>query len=121
MLAGLAPAVSAGPIYRCASAGGIAYQELPCPAASAERAWHAPEFPPVNLRERDRLLQREAALDARLLRRAEIEAAERIAREERRERELELAAERERARQAQPVYVVPWLLPGPRHWRPRLR
>ena len=105
-------------IYRCASARGVSYQEQPCPAATEERAWSVADFPPVNREERARLLQREAALDARMLKRAEIEAAERIAREQRRAQELELAAERERARAAEPVYVVPVVVRPYRPLRP---
>ena len=53
-------------------------------------------FPDANALERERLFQREAALDARLLKRAEIDAAERIAREDRLAREREAQAERDR-------------------------
>ena len=53
------------------------------------------QFPDVNRVERERLLAREAALDARLLKRAEVDAAERIARDDRIARERELAALRE--------------------------
>ena len=108
----------AASIYRCASAGAVTYQEQPCPAATEERTWSLADFPPVNREERTRLLQREAALDARLLKRAEIEAAERIAREQRRAQELELAAERERARATEPVYVVPVVVRPFRPLRP---
>ena len=93
-------------LFRCTSAGGaVTFQEQPCGAASDERVQDLPEYPPANLAERDRLLQREAALDARLLKRAEIDSNERIARDARRSRELELEAER--ARSAEPMYVGP--------------
>lgn len=123
-LASLPAVAAANGIYRCtAPDGAVTYQETACLFAREERPLAIPtEFPPVNAAERNRLLQREAALDARMLKRAELETAERIARDARRTRELELAAERERSRQAeQPVFVVPWL-PHPRpHPRPRLR
>jgi hypothetical protein len=105
-----------GTIFRCADAGAVSYQEQPCSGAGIERAVSLPEFPPVNVAERERLLQREAALDARLLKRAELEAAERIAREARRARELELEAERERAKPVEPAYVIPVFV---RPYRPR--
>ena len=84
-------------IFRCASDGGaITYQEIPCPASARAATIDIPSaFPEVNRIERDRLLAREAALDARLLKRAEIDAAERIARDDRVAREREMAALRE--------------------------
>ena len=93
-------AFAGGPVYRCASAGSVSFQQMPCASASEERAFELPSYPPVNMLERDRLLAREAALDERLLRRAEIDAQERMAREARRAREAEVDAERERARAA---------------------
>jgi hypothetical protein len=83
-------------IYRCTSERGITYQEIPCPASSSAATMDIPAgFPEVNRAERDRLLAREAALDARLLKRAEIDAAERIARDDRSAREREVAALRQ--------------------------
>ena len=91
-------------VFRCTSAGGsVTFQEQPCNAAAEERVQDIPEYPPANAAERDRLLQREAALDARLLKRAQIDSNERIAREARRSLELEA----ERARAAEPIYVGP--------------
>lgn len=105
-------------IFRCVDArGAVTYQETACALASDERAWQTPEYPPVNTAERDRLLQREAALDARLLKRAELDTAERIAREERRARELELASQREQASPEPPLYIIPWTLRPPRPHR----
>src|SRR6476659_3854955 len=68
LLAGL-PA-GAG-IYRCTdAAGAVTYQEIPCPASSEGRATNLPtDFPEVDRAERDRLLQRADAAEARLLRR----------------------------------------------------
>ena len=114
-------ALADGPqIYRCAAAGKVTFQEIPCAGAADERAWAVPAFPPVNVVERERLLQREAALDARLVRRAEIDAQERIAREQRRAREAEVEAERERARAAEqavfyPAYPAFYPRPTPHH------
>jgi hypothetical protein len=108
-------------IYRCESAAGVSYQQLPCASSAAGTIAKVPTtFPPVNVVERDRLLAREAALDARLLKRAEIESKERMAYAALRARELELQAERERARESEPVYVVSWMAPRPLR-RPRAR
>jgi hypothetical protein len=91
-------AASAGEIFRCKAPGGrITYQEIACDAASDGGAVAIPTtFPEVNLAERDRLLQREAALDERNLRRAELDTAERIARDNRLARQAEAQAERDR-------------------------
>jgi hypothetical protein len=94
-------------VYRCSTASGVEYQALPCDAGASERAVRIQEFPPANTAERDRLLQREAALDARLLKRAEIDAAERMAREARWAQEAQLAAERERAQAPESGYYYP--------------
>ncbi len=108
-------------VYRCKSAGGaVTYQEIPCPASAEGARMHIPDaFPEVNRAERDRLLLREAALDARLLKRAEIDAAERIARDDRIARERELAALREElarreGEQANVGFVVAQPLRAPR-------
>ena len=83
-------------IYRCTSGGTVTYQETPCPPSATAATMDIPaQFPEVNRAERDRLLAREAALDARLLKRVEIEAAERMARDDRIARDRELAALRE--------------------------
>jgi hypothetical protein len=96
-------------IFRCTAPGGsVTYQQVPCPTAASGGAVDIPSsFPDANAAERDRLFRRVAALDARLLKRAEIDAAERIAREDRlaREREALAQAERDRAQNV-PVYVV---------------
>ena len=91
-------------IYRCSAAGSVTYQEVPCPAAAAGGSVAIPtSFPDANTAERDRILP----LDARLLKRAEIDASERIARDDRiaRERTLQALLERERA-EPSPVFVV---------------
>jgi hypothetical protein len=95
-------------IYRCVAGASVTYQEIPCPAsADAATLPIGADFPAVNIMERDRLLQREAALDARILKRAELDSAERIARDDRlaREATLRAAMERERA-EAASYYVV---------------
>ena len=55
-------------VFRCTSpAGAVTYQEAPCAADQAARIVEVPEsYPAANLAERDRLFQREAALDRRL-------------------------------------------------------
>jgi hypothetical protein len=81
-------------IFRCTAAGGVTYQAIPC--AGTGGATDIPvAYPEINRLERDRLLQREAALEARMLKRAELDSAERIARDDRIARERELASLRE--------------------------
>ena len=97
-------------IFRCvAPDGAVSYQEQPCEAGAQGGAVAIPTQFPDYTQARDRLAARVAALDARLMRRLEIESAERIARDERIARESELAAERERAAAAQaagaPIFV----------------
>ena len=125
VLLGLAAnAAGASDIYRCRSPGGsVTYQQEPCPVASETEAVNIPSSYPDHTGERDRLMQREAAMDARLLKRLEIEAAERIARDTRIARERELQAEQERAAAsaasvpAYPAYIVGW--PQRQRWVPR--
>ena len=95
-------------IYRCTAGGSVSYQEFPCPAASdAATMPIGAHFPEVNMLERDRLLQREAALDARILKRAEMDTAERIARDDRAAREASLQAQMDRERMdAYPAYFI---------------
>ena len=106
VLAAAAVQAGAASVYRCTTALGIVYQEVPCESGAAERSWNA-DYPPANIAERDRIMQREAALDARMLKRAEIEAAERMAKEARWAREAELEAERQRAKAAEAQYFYP--------------
>jgi len=100
-------ALAEGPVYRCASGGSVSFQQVPCATPAEERAYDLPSYPPANQLERDRLLAREAALDARLLKRAEIDAQERMAREARWARQAEAEAERERARTSDAGYFYP--------------
>ena len=98
-------------VYRCSVPGQpVSYQEQPCEGASQGGALALPTQFPDYLEPRNRLAAREAAADARILRRLEIESAERIARDERLAREAQLQAERERAEAADaawyPVYAV---------------
>ena len=55
-------------VYKCiGSDGRISYQEQPCPESRDSQPMSLPsEFPPVNTAARDRLFEREAALDKRL-------------------------------------------------------
>jgi hypothetical protein len=115
-------------IFRCTADGAITYQEIPCPASATGGATLIPDaYPEINRIERDRLFQREAALDARLLKRAEIDAAERIARDDRIAREQEAQALREAIAQREaasgaPVFMLarPFRPPRafPAHRRP---
>jgi hypothetical protein len=84
----LAAGTSSAEIFRCtARDGGVTYQQDPCAASSNGGPVNIPTSYPDHAAERDRLALREAALDARLLKRLEIEAAERIARDDRIARE----------------------------------
>jgi|SRR5690242_12037125 len=111
-------------IYRCtAPGGGVTYQEIPCPNDSAQRATDIPtEYPEVNREARERLFQREAALEARQLEREKMDTALRIAREDRLAREAE--ARQPAPVEAAPFYLVtqpPRLRPFPARVRPHLR
>ena len=110
-------------VYRCTGAkGAVTYQEIPCGAAEQARTMDIPAtFPEANATERNRLLQREAALDARLLERARIESAERIAQSELATREKEAKAMREAAELAAQQPVYPAFVIGPAYRGPRLR
>ena len=108
-------------IFRCTARGGaVTYQELPCAEADKARTMDIPAvYPEVNNAERSRLMQREAALEMRMLERERIESAERIARNELAVREREAQAAREAAAAAQgysaayggiwPVYRQPYV------------
>jgi hypothetical protein len=114
---------AAAEIFRCAEADGtVTYQQLPCAPGTRGEALAIATAYPDHTAARDRLAQREAAADARLMKRLEIEAAERIARDERiaREKELEAARERTRAIEQQAVPLVIMARPGFGH-RPRAR
>jgi Domain of unknown function (DUF4124) len=90
----VAAGTSSAEIFRCkAHDGAVTYQQDPCGPSTDGGAVNIPVSYPDYAAERDRLAMREAALDARLLKRLEIEAAERIARDDR--------AAREKAAQAQ--------------------
>jgi len=122
VLAPLALAAQAQ-IYRCTgSKGAVTYQEIPCGQAEQARTMDIPAaFPEANAAERNRLLQREAALDARLLERARIESAERVANAELATREREAKAAREAAELAAQQPVYPAYVVGPAYRGPRVR
>ena len=76
----------------------MTYQETPCPDGVGRTMDHIPsEYPAPNQAERNRIMAREAALDARMVERERIESAERIARNELAVREKEAQAQREAA------------------------
>lgn len=105
----LATGLCSAEIFRCtARDGGVTYQQDPCAASSNGGAVNIPTSYPDYSYERERLALREAALDARLLKRLEIEAHERIARDDRivREKEAQAALELAQAQQAYPVYGI---------------
>jgi hypothetical protein len=115
--------VAQAQIYRCTGAtGAVAYQEIPCAGAERARTLDIPTtYPDANAAERNRLLQREAALDARLLERARIESAERIAQSELAAREREAKAAREAAELAAQQPIYPAYVVGPAYRGPRVR
>jgi hypothetical protein len=105
----LATGLCSAEIFRCtARDGGVTYQQDPCAESSNGGAVSIPTSYPDYSYERERLAQREAALDARLLKRLEIEANERIARDNRiaREKEAQAAIELAQAQQAYPLYGI---------------
>ena len=105
-LAAALPA-AAGSIYRCTGPGGaVTYQEIACSGEASGGVANIPtQFPDYNVVEHNRILQQEAMLDARLLRRLEIESNERIARDDRAAREKEAEARIAEAQaQSQQVY-----------------
>ena len=111
-------------VYRCTASGGaITYQEIPCPdSAPGKTMGHIPsEFPAVNHAERNRLLQREAALEARMLERERIESAERIARYDLAVREREAKAAREAIAEREMQVAIPAWFVGGRPYRPQPR
>ena len=105
----LATGLCSAEIFRCtARDGGVTYQQDPCAASSNGGAVNIPTSYPDYSYERERLARREAALDARLLKRLEIEANERIARDDRaaREKEAQAVLALAQAQQAYPVYGI---------------
>jgi len=114
---------AAAQIYRCKdAAGAVTYQEVACAGTEQGGTTKIPSvFPEVNTSERNRLLQREAALDARLLERARIESAERVAQAELATREKEAKAMREAAELAAQQPVYPAYVAGPVYRGPRVR
>jgi hypothetical protein len=69
-------------VFRCTSgAGAVTYQAIPCAAGEALKTLDVPEsYPAANGAERERLFQREAALDRRLEAERERRSRETIAR-----------------------------------------
>jgi hypothetical protein len=94
-IAGGALQAQAAGIYRCTEAGGtVTYQETACAGSSTGGAANIPTtYPDYNVVEHERILRREAMLDARMLERYRIDSAERIARDDRIAREKEAAAQ----------------------------
>ena len=111
----LAAGTSSAEIFRCtARDGGVTYQQDPCAASSNGGPVNIPTSYPDYAADRDRLALREAALDARLLKRLEIEAAERIARDDRIAREKALAQAQAEAEDSV-FYGIGRPLRAPRH------
>jgi hypothetical protein len=86
-------------IWRCDGTRSVTYQQAPCDTSGAPPAIST-DYPPVNLAERERLLAREAALDARLEARRSREAQESIARAQ---REVKVLRE---AMPTEPAFVI---------------
>lgn len=115
LLLGAATGAGATEIFRCKSPGGsVTYQQQPCGPAADGGAVSIPVTYPDHVAERDRLAAREAAMDARLLKRLEIESAERIARDNRIAKEKEAQAERERTERERAQTNAPLFIVGMR-------
>jgi uncharacterized protein DUF4124 len=101
-------------IYRCtAPDGSVTYQETACAGSTTGGVANIPTaYPDYNVVEHERILQREALLDERLMRRAALESAERIARDDRIAREKEAQARLAQA-QAAAAGGVPYFLVRP--------
>jgi len=122
-LAAIASAAGAQ-VYRCTDArGAVTFQEQACPVTSDERVTTIPtSYPEANLRERERLLARAEAADARLLKRLDQKTRDRTAREHRLAGEAAEKVGRGRAPAAEAaggILVV--AMPQPRPHRPRYR
>jgi hypothetical protein len=111
----LGPLAAHAAIFRCAAAGGaVSYQATPCPDPEVASTLDVPsEYPAVDTQQRDRLLQREAALDQRLEARRERESRETIASIG---RHALVQAARAQAEAAAPAYIMGW--PQSRAMRP---
>lgn len=129
LVAACLDAGAASGIYRCTAPGGaVTYQEIPCPTTSEGQATNLPtSFPEVDRAERERLLRRGDEAEWRLMRRLEIESAERIARAEQASREriamIEAEAQKDRA-DVVPVFVGvrrPFAVNWPHDRRPNPR
>jgi len=106
----IAVPAAAEPVFRCAAPGGsVSYQQFPCDEGAEGRTIAIPANFPDHVAPRERLAAREAAADARILRRLEIESAERIARDERAARENAYLAERERTAAAESAWGPVWV------------
>jgi len=118
LLVGLATAVvqaGAAAISRCTGPdGAVTYQETACAGVATGGTVNIPTaYPDYNVVEHERILQREALLDERLLRRAAIDSAERIARDDRAAREKEAAAQLALAEaQAAAAGGIPYFVAG---------
>jgi hypothetical protein len=73
---------AAAEIYRCTTKGGtVTYQQFPCAASDGVTVLELPaSFPPVDAEARQRLFEREAALDRRLEAQRERDTREAVAR-----------------------------------------
>lgn len=105
---------AADSIYRCTGPGGsVTYQEIACSGQDNGGVANIPtQFPDYNVVEHNRILQQGAMLDARLLKRLEIESNERIAAGDSAAREKEAQARLAEAQaESQQVYglAVPLL------------
>ena len=102
-------------IYRCQSAAGTSYQQVPCgDETRGGLAGIATEYPPANAEERDRLLQREEAMNRRLEAERARWSQEAIARQ---------VAARPQPEAAQPETVFVPVFAGVqpvRRWQPRV-
>lgn len=116
-LLAVGPLATHAAVFRCtAPDGAVTYQELPCPEKSGARALDVPtEYPPIDARQRQDLMQREVALYQRLEARRERESREAIASIG---ADAQVQAAQAQAQAVSPGYVLGWpraLWPRPIH------
>jgi hypothetical protein len=113
---------AAAEVYRCSAPGkAISYQQAPCDGSAIQDTLPIPSEFPDHTAARDRLAAREAAADARILERARIDSAERIARDNRLAAQAQAEAERARPAEAEGWYPVFMAPPAPRRMPHRVR
>lgn len=108
------PLSAGAEIVRCVEAGTVTYQDSPCTGSSTRQPANIPsEYPAPNLAERNRLLDREAAMYRRLEARRDRELQEHLARTALQQREAEVEMMARIAASEPPVYGIAYP-----YWQP---